>query len=105
MLTQTDLLVSHDLKFGGAKRLRLEAERAQRLQPEDRASHLRQPEPSAPAPARRSTWRSTDLAQGYDYNALLAARPDGANARDPRYGMEDLFNPGLQARFSVRFLF
>jgi hypothetical protein len=45
------------------------------------------------------------LAQGYDYNALLAARPDGANSKDPRYGMDDLFNPGLQARFSVRFLF
>ena len=35
----------------------------------------------------------------------MAARPDGQNSYDPRYGMEDLFNPGLQARFSMRFIF
>ena len=102
MLTQTDLLVSHDLKWSAPSGCG-SSERDQRLQPEDRASRLRQAEPSASAP-RRSTSR-TDLAQGYDYNALLAASPDGANSHDPRYGMEDLFNPGLQARFSVRFIF
>jgi hypothetical protein len=47
----------------------------------------------------------TDLAQGYDYNALLDASSDGANARDPRYLMEDLYNPGLQARISAKFIF
>ena len=35
----------------------------------------------------------------------FAASPDGQNAYDPRFGMDDLFNPGTQARFSVRFLF
>ena len=54
---------------------------------------------------RRSTCRTPNLANGYDYNALLAATPDGANAIDPRYTMDDLFNPGLQGRLSVRFLF
>jgi hypothetical protein len=47
----------------------------------------------------------TDLAQGYDYNALLDASADGANARDPRYLREDLYNPGLQARISAKFIF
>jgi hypothetical protein len=54
-----------------------------------------------------------DLTQGYDYNALLAQSPDAAkpasqNASgfaDPRYLMADQWNPGLRARFSVRFLF
>ena len=46
-----------------------------------------------------------NLANGYDYNALIAATPDGANALDPRYQMEDLFNPGLQGRLSVKFIF
>ena len=54
-----------------------------------------------------------DLTQGYDYNALLARTPDAAkppsqNASgyaDPRYRMADQWNPGLRARFSVRFLF
>ena len=48
---------------------------------------------------------TTNLANGYDYNALIAATRDGANARDPRYQMEDLFNPGLQGRLSVKFIF
>jgi hypothetical protein len=46
-----------------------------------------------------------NLAAGYDYNALLLASPSGASAYDPRYGMDDLFNPGLQGYFSVKFLF
>jgi hypothetical protein len=46
-----------------------------------------------------------DLRSGYDYNALLGATPDGANAMDPRYGMDDLFNEPLSARFAVKWSF
>ena len=46
-----------------------------------------------------------DLAAGYDYNALILATQEGAAAFDPRYGMDDLFNPGLQGQFSVKFIF
>ena len=46
-----------------------------------------------------------DLYQGYDYKALIGATPDGANAFDPRYGMEDLFEPGTQGQVSVKFVF
>jgi hypothetical protein len=46
-----------------------------------------------------------DLFQGYDYNALLRATSDGANAYDPRYGMPDLFQDGTQGQVSVKFLF
>ena len=46
-----------------------------------------------------------DLAAGYDYNALVLATQEGAAAFDPRYGLDDLFNPGLQGQFSVKFIF
>ena len=46
-----------------------------------------------------------DLSQGYDYNALIVATPDGAQAYDPRYRMADLFDPGIQGYFTVKFLF
>ena len=36
----------------------------------------------------------TDLAKGYDYNALILASPSGANAFDPRYGKADLWQAG-----------
>ena len=54
-----------------------------------------------------------NLLNGYDYNALLAASPDaskpagtpGAGYADPRYGQADIWNPGFDGRFTVRFLF
>ena len=46
-----------------------------------------------------------DLAKGYDYNALIRATPDGANAYDVRYGMADLFEEGTHAYATVRFEF
>jgi hypothetical protein len=46
-----------------------------------------------------------DLATGYDYNALIRATPDGANAYDPRYGQADLFNEGTQGQLTIKFVF
>ena len=54
-----------------------------------------------------------NLLNGYNYEALLAATPDaakpagtaGAGYQDPRYGMADMFNPGFEGRFSIRFIF
>ena len=48
---------------------------------------------------------SVDLRKGYDYNALIQATPDGSNAFDPRYGMNDLYSEGLAARFSIKWSF
>jgi hypothetical protein len=48
---------------------------------------------------------NTDLRQGFDYNAMIRATADGANAFDPRYGMDDLFNEGFSARFGAKWTF
>lgn len=103
-LSQTDLLVTHDFKLGGGRRVRLEAN-VLNVFNQKTARHIFD---SLNRPRRASSainLSGTDLAQGYNYDALIQASPDGQNAYDPRYGMEDLFNPGTQARFSVRFLF
>jgi hypothetical protein len=103
-LSQTDLLISQDVRLAGSKRMRFEAN-VLNLFNQQTARHIFD---NVNRPRRTSSsidLHTTNLANGYDYNALLDATPDGANARDPRYLMEDLFNPGLQARFSVRFLF
>jgi hypothetical protein len=102
--SQTDLLVTHELRLGGAKRLRLEAN-VLNVFNQKTSRHIFD---NLNRPRRASSainLANTDLAQGYDYDALIQASPDGQNAYDPRYGMDDLFNPGTQARFSVRFLF
>ena len=48
---------------------------------------------------------NADLRQGYDYNALIRATSDGANAFDARYGKDDLFNDSLSARLGVKWSF
>ena len=103
-LSQTDLLVSQDIRMGGSKRLRLEANVLNLFNQQTARSIFG----SVNRPRRTSSnidLHTTNLANGYDYNALIAATPDGANALDPRYQMEDLFNPGLQGRLSVKFIF
>ena len=36
---------------------------------------------------------------------MISGSADGANAYDPRFGKDDLFEPGTQGYFTVRFLF
>ena len=103
-LSQTDLLISQDFKVMGSRHLRLEAN-ILNLFNQQTARHFFD---SVNRPRRTSSeinLANTNLETGYDYNALLDATPDKANARDPRYLMDDLFNAGLQGRLSVRFLF
>ena len=59
----------------------------------------------APQAASSISLGNTDLFKGYDYRALLAATTQGANSYDPRYGQPDLFEPGTQGQFTVKFLF
>jgi Carboxypeptidase regulatory-like domain/TonB-dependent Receptor Plug Domain len=104
VLSQTDLLVSHEIRLAGSKRLRLEAN-ILNLFNQQTARHIFD---SYNRPRRTSSeinLANTNLYNGYDYSALVAATPDGANAKDPRFQMDDLFNPGLQGRLSVRFMF
>jgi hypothetical protein len=116
-LNQTDLFISHEVKLGGAKRLRFEfnalnlfdqqTERYQFSYVNRMGANGRVLASSALRLANQN------LLNGYDYNALLAATPDaakpagtaGAGYQDPRYQMPYIFNPGFQGRLSVRFIF
>jgi hypothetical protein len=117
-LTNTDLFLSHDIKVGGKGRLlRLEFN-VLNVFNQKQERHIFDSVNRVGANGRsvnssRINTDGVDLTQGYDYNALLAQSPDAAkppsqNASgfaDPRYLMADQWNPGLRARFSVRFLF
>jgi hypothetical protein len=111
-LLKTDLLVSHEIKVGDSnKRLRAEFNVLNvfnRKVARYKWVFLNRTSPSVAArPAASIDLSSTDLSKGYDYNALLAATPDGRanNAIDPRYGMEDVFDTGTQGYFTIRFSF
>ena len=110
-LMRTDLLVAHDVNMGGNKRLRAEfnvLNLFNRKVARYQWVWLNRTSPDVRArPAAALDLSRVDLSKGYDYNALLAATPDGRanNVRDPRYGMEDIFDAGTQAYFTIKYLF
>jgi hypothetical protein len=84
MLSQTDLLVAHELKVTGKNRLRLELN-VLNVFNQKTARHawnyLNRQRASA-----EIDLSGVDLAKGYDYNAMIKARPDAAGPFDPLYG-------------------
>jgi outer membrane receptor protein involved in Fe transport len=106
-LNRTDLLLTHELALAGTKRLRLEMN-VLNVFNQKTARHIFNSLNKGAGAARQTSaidLSHTDLARGYDYNALIRASSDGANAFDVRYGMDDLFQAGTQGQFTVKFLF
>lgn len=108
-LTRTDLLVSQEVPLGKRK-VRFELN-VLNLFNQKTATHIFNhlnkgaPGQSSTIPADAIDMSQVNLAAGYDYNALIRASADGVNAYDPRYGQPDLWQPGLQGQFSVKFTF
>jgi hypothetical protein len=103
VLSTTDLLVSHQFTLTGRKRLRLELN-VLNLFNQKTARHRFNYVNRARA-ASGIDLSQTNLAGGYDYDAMIDARRDPAGARDPRYGLDDLFNEGTSGHLLVRWLF
>jgi hypothetical protein len=105
--SKTDLLVSHEIPMAGNRRLRFELN-VLNLFNQKTARHIFNFLNRGGGVARASSaidLTAVNLVNGYDYNALIRATPDGENAYDPRYGMADLFQEGTQGQVSVKFLF
>ena len=107
-LTQTDLLVRHDLELTNRKTLRVELN-VLNLFNQKTARHIFNSYnrgAGTPRPSSAPSLAAIDLRNGFDYKALVAATPDAKlpiGAMDPRYGMPDLFNPPLEASLTVKF--
>jgi hypothetical protein len=107
VLTRTDLLASHAIEFAGARRLRFELN-VINLFNQKTTRHIFNFLNRGSGVERGSSLidlTDTNLLNGFDYNALIRATTDGANAYDPRYGMADLFEDGTRAQFQVKFEF
>jgi outer membrane receptor protein involved in Fe transport len=110
ILTRTDLLLSHELAMADRKRIRLELNVQNIFNQKTTAHIFNFLNKGAPAggqtrPANAISFEDVNLAAGYDYDALILQTLEGALSYDPRYGMADLYNPGLQGQFSVKFIF
>jgi hypothetical protein len=107
ILTRTDLLVSHNVRLGGSRSMRLELN-VLNLFNQQTATHLfnyLNKGAGTPRGDAAIDLSNVDLARGYNYRALIDATPAGQTAYDPRYRLADLFQTGTQGQFSVRFLF
>jgi len=107
VLTQTDLLLAHEFRFTEAKRLRFEFNALNLFNQKTSRHRFNNLNRGAGAPRQSSAINlsGVDLAKGYDYNALIRQSPEGAFAYDPRYGLDDLFNPGFSGRLGLKFIF
>jgi hypothetical protein len=104
MLSTTDLLVAHELRMGGSnQRLRFELN-VLNVFNQQTVRHTFNYLNRARAAAEINL-ASTDLARGYDYRAMIGATSDAANAFEPRYRQDDMFNPGTTGHFLVKYLF
>ena len=110
VLTRTDLLIAHTFTVRNARRIRLELN-VSNLFNQKTVIHIFNTQNrgaggvAAARPSSAIDLSNVDLAEGYDYRALIARSPDGANAFDPRYGEPDLFQTGAQGQLSIKFIF
>jgi Carboxypeptidase regulatory-like domain/TonB-dependent Receptor Plug Domain len=105
VFNQTDLMIAHEIKMGEVKKLRFEFNASNLFNQKTsmfRFDRYNREEHSDSAGIDLS---GTDLSKGFDYQAMVAAAPAGSFAKDPRFGMDALFNPGFAGRFLVKFIF
>jgi hypothetical protein len=99
VLTQTDMVVAHEVKFGEGKKMRFEFNALDLFNQKTSRNIFNSLNRSAGL-ARASAaidLHNVDLFKGYDFNAFILASPEGRNAYDPRCGEDDLFNPASPA--------
>ena len=106
-ISQTDLVVSHSVKFGETKSLRFEFN-AQNVFNQKTATILYPFYNRFRTNPSEVNYTKFDFSKPYDYKAFIAATPDAKQtygALDPRYGKQDLFRQGFVGRFGIRFQF
>jgi hypothetical protein len=105
VLSQTDLLLSHEIRVPGTSDSRLRFELNLLNVFNQKTSRHRFNYLNRDRDSSSIDLHSTNLAQGYDYEAMLRATPDGADAFEPRYGMDDLFSDGTSGHFLIKWQF
>jgi hypothetical protein len=104
-LNYTNLIVGHEYKFGEVKRIRLEFNANNLFNQKTARSVWTQL--NRAVQSAEIDLSGTDLAKGYDYNAMISRTPDAARnlALSPLFNKADLFNPGFAGRLQLKFIF
>ncbi|MEZ5400375.1 MAG: carboxypeptidase regulatory-like domain-containing protein [Bryobacteraceae bacterium] len=102
-LSQTDLVLAHEVGVGEGKKLRFEFN-AQNLF-NQKTARSRWTQLNRARTSAEIDLSGVDLAQGYDFRSMINGTSEGAKAFTPLFGKEDWFNPGFTGRFGVKFIF
>lgn len=105
VLSQTDLLVAHEIKMGEVKKLRFEFNMVNLFNQKTSMFTFDRYNREEHSDSAGIDLSGTDLSQGFDWKAMVAATPDGQHALDPRFGKAAIFNTGFSGRFMVKFIF
>ena len=102
VFSQTDLMVAHEIKVGEGKSVRLEMNILNLFNQKTNVFTFDRYTREEHSGANGIDLSGSDLSQGFDYQALVAA---AGSDLDTRYGKASDFNPGLAARFLIKFSF
>jgi len=102
---QTDLMVSHELKVGETQKVRFELNMDNLFNQKTSQFTFDRYNREEKSDSAGIDLIDTDLSQGFDWQALVAATPDGEAAKDPRYKKAAIFSPGFSGRFMVKYIF
>jgi hypothetical protein len=103
-LTQTDMMVAHEIKFGETRVLRFEANVINLFNQKTERHRFTDLNRQQRASSQMDL-HTIDLSKGYNYNSLILASPDASRAYDPRFGLGDIFNTGFSGRLGIKFSF
>ena len=108
VLSQTDLVLSHTIKMGEKRSLRLEFN-AQNVFNQKIAQINYTFLNRYRTNSSEVNWTKFDFSKPFDYKALIAATSDATTkpygALDPRFGHGDLFRTGFVGRIGIKFQF
>ncbi|MCU1329646.1 MAG: hypothetical protein JWN34_5016 [Bryobacterales bacterium] len=104
-LNYTNLVVGHEFKMGETRRIRVEFNATNLFNQKTARGYWTQV--NRAIASAEPDLSGTDLAKGYDYKALINQTPDAAKglALSPLFRQADLFNPGFQGRFMLKYVF
>jgi hypothetical protein len=111
-LTQTDLMVGHNVEVGEGKRIRLEFNALNVFNQKTARNRFTSLNRGAGAgggqPGSAINLANTNLFNGYDYRTMINNSADqlsGRSAYDPLFGLSDIFSVGFTGRLGVKFIF
>jgi hypothetical protein len=102
-LTQTDFVVGHEVRLSEGKKLRFEFNALNVFN--QKTARSRWTQLNRARASAEIDMADTDLAKGYDYQAMIRGTSEGQKAFSPLFGREDYFNTGFAGRFGVKFIF